>query len=195
EDQALLSYAWARMQDAEEEFMHVGKAFLSLLATIEGNYLSSIQAKLLPHTWDVEDPWSRLPTGNPVTGTSLTEKMLKSLQCVEVISADSLVEPIKLRMARVLLYHQYEHELMLLKHDSSLRIHLSSGKGLASVAKSVILERIYGLQYKSLTAQARRKRENSLKWHTRIGKRWSYVTSYLGVGIVLTCSHLLETHV
>lgn len=56
-------------------------------------------------SWDAEDPWSRLPTGNPVTGMSLTEKIFKSLQCAETISADSLVEPIKLRMARVLLYH------------------------------------------------------------------------------------------
>lgn len=145
-------------------------------------------------SWDAEDPWSRLPTGNPVTGISLTEKIFKSLQCAETIAADSLVEPIKLRMARVLLYHQYEQKLIDLRHNSSSPIRLSSGKGLASIAKSVILERIYGSQYQNLTAQAKRKRENSLKWHTRIGKRWSYVTSQLGVGIILTCSHILEIH-
>ncbi|EOA90826.1 uncharacterized protein SETTUDRAFT_36328 [Exserohilum turcica Et28A] len=145
-------------------------------------------------SWDAEDPWSRLPTGNPVTGMSLTEKIFKSLQCAETISADSLVEPIKLRMARVLLYHQYEQKLIELRHNSSSPTRLSSGKGLASIAKSVILERIYGSQYKNLTAHAKRKRENSLKWHTRIGKRWSYVTSQLGVGIILTCSHILEIH-
>lgn len=143
--------------------------------------------------WDAEDPWSRLPTGNPVTGMSLTERIFKSLQCAETISADSLIEPIKLRMARVLLYHQYEQKLIELRHDSSLPT-LSSGKGLASIAKSVILQRIYGLQYKSITPQARKKCENSLKWHTRIGKRWSYVTSQLGVGIILTCSRTLEIH-
>lgn len=145
-------------------------------------------------SWDAEDPWSRLPTGNPVTGMSLIEKIFKSLQCAETIAADSLVEPIKLRMARVLLYHQYEQKLIELRHNSSSSTRLSSGKGLASIAKSVILERIYGSQYQNLTAQAKQKRENSLKWHTRIGKRWSYVTSQLGVGIILTCSHILEIH-
>lgn len=144
--------------------------------------------------WDAEDPWSRFPTSNPVIGMSLTEKIFKSLQCAETITADSLVEPIKLRMARVLLYHQYEQNLIELRQNSISPTRLSSGKGLASIAKSVILERIYGSQYKNLTAHAKQKRENSLKWHTRIGKRWSYVTSQLGVGIILTCSHILEIH-
>jgi hypothetical protein len=31
------------------QFMYTGKAFLSLLASVEGECLSSIQAKLLPH--------------------------------------------------------------------------------------------------------------------------------------------------
>ncbi|KAJ6201966.1 hypothetical protein J3E72DRAFT_234146 [Bipolaris maydis] len=175
-NEALLSHSWTRLEETGE-FIHLVKAFLTLLATIQGKH-----------------PWSRLPTGNPVTGMSLTEKIFKSLQCAETIAADSLVEPIKLRMARVLLYHQYEQKLIELRHNSSSSTHLSSGKGLASIAKSVILERIYGSQYQNLTAQAKRKRENSLKWHTRIGKRWSYVTSQLGVGIILTCSHILEIH-
>lgn len=144
--------------------------------------------------WDADDPWSRLPTGNPVIGMSLTEKIFKSLQCAEVISADSFIEPIKLRMARVLLYHQYEKKIVELRHYTSLPTRLASGKGLASVAKSFILERIYGTQYKSLTPQASKKCKNSLKWHVRIGKRWSYVISQLGAGIILTCSHILEIH-
>ncbi|ENH98562.1 hypothetical protein COCC4DRAFT_67244 [Bipolaris maydis ATCC 48331] len=106
------------MEETGEDFIQLGKAFLTLLATIQGNH-----------------PWSRLPTRNPVTGMSLTEKIFKSLQCAKTISANSLVEPIKLRMAR----------------------------GLASIAKSVILEKIYRSQYKNLTAQAKQKRENSLK--------------------------------
>ncbi|KAJ5028930.1 hypothetical protein PSV08DRAFT_369862 [Bipolaris maydis] len=112
---------------------------------------------------EIKDPWSRLPTRNPVTGMSLTEKIFKSLQCAKTISANSLVEPIKLRMARVLLYHQYKQKLIELRNNSSSPTRLSSGKGLASIAKSVILEKIYRSQYKNLTAQAKQKRENSLK--------------------------------
>ncbi|EUC39473.1 hypothetical protein COCMIDRAFT_111478, partial [Bipolaris oryzae ATCC 44560] len=173
----LSSYAWTKMEESGEDFIYLGKSFLTLLATVQGN-----------------DPWSRLPTGNPVTGMSLTEKMFKSLQCAEIISADSLIEPIKLRMARVLLYHQYEQKIVDLRHNTSLPTRLSSGKGLASIAKSVILEKIYGSQYKNLTPRASKKRKNSLKWHIRIGKRWSYVISQLGAGIILTCSQVLEIH-
>ncbi|EMD85649.1 hypothetical protein COCHEDRAFT_1118063, partial [Bipolaris maydis C5] len=144
--EALLSYGWTRMEETGEDFIQLGKAFLTLLATIQGNH-----------------PWSRLPTRNPVTGMSLTEKIFKSLQCAKTISANSLVEPIKLRMARVLLYHQYKQKLIELRNNSSSPTRLSSGKGLASIAKSVILEKIYRSQYKNLTAQAKQKRENSLK--------------------------------
>jgi len=89
--------------------------------------------------------------------------MLKSLQCVKILSANSLVKPIKLRIARVLLYYQYEQELIRLKHDPSPPVQLSSGKGIASVAKSVILERVYSSHYKDVTAEVRRKHKNSLK--------------------------------
>jgi len=176
--------------DSYEEIQHIVEIGDSFLRDDATNFIN-----LFCSRWDAEDPWSRLPTSNPVTGTSLAEKMLKSLQCVEILSADSLIEPIKLRMARVLLYHQYEQELIRLKHDPSPPVQLSSGKGIASVAKSVILERVYGSHYKDVTAEVRRKHENSLKWHTRIGKRWSYVVSHLGLGIILTCSHRLEIHV
>ncbi|KAJ6279026.1 hypothetical protein J3E71DRAFT_363607 [Bipolaris maydis] len=185
-DDAILSRLYRSSYEEIQYVVEIGDSFLREDAK---DFINSFC-----RSWDAEDPWSRLPTGNPVTGISLTEKIFKSLQCAETISADSLVEPIKLKMARVLLYHQYEQKLIELRHNSSSPTRLSSGKGLASIAKSVILERIYGSQYKNLTAHAKRKRENSLKWHTRIGKRWPYVTSQLGVGIILTCSHILEIH-
>lgn len=99
-----------------------------------------------------------------------------------------------LRMARVLLYHQCEQKIVDLRHNTHLPTLLSSGNGLASIAKSFILEKIYGSQYKNLTPQASKKRKNSLKWHIRIGKRWSYIISQLGTGIIMTCSQVLEIH-
>ncbi|KAF2175753.1 hypothetical protein K469DRAFT_53257 [Zopfia rhizophila CBS 207.26] len=145
--------------------------------------------------WDREDPWSRLPLSNPTSGGSLTERMLKSLYCAETIEYDSVVDPVRLRMARILLHHHYEQKCIDLKKDPDLSSRLSQGKGIASVAKNAILEKIYGCHDKNLSPEARERHENSLKWHKRIGKRWSYVTSHLGIGIVLTCSRGLEIHI
>ncbi|KAF2179528.1 hypothetical protein K469DRAFT_595614 [Zopfia rhizophila CBS 207.26] len=163
------------------QFISLGRAFLSLLASAEVE-------------WDREDPWSRLPLSNPTSGGSLTERMLKSLHCAETIEYDSVVDPVRLRMARILLHHHYEQKCIDLKKDPDLSSRLSQGKGIASVAKNAILEKIYGCHDKNLSPEARERHENSLKWHKRIGKRWSYVTSHLGIGIVLTCSRGLEIH-
>jgi hypothetical protein len=37
-------------------FMYIGKAFLSLLASVEGEYLDSIRTKLLPHDLSLQSP-------------------------------------------------------------------------------------------------------------------------------------------
>ena len=65
---------------------------------------------------------------------------------------------------------------------------------MASAAKDVVLKMIYGCREKTLALEIRKKQENSFTWHKRIGKRWSYVASHLGVGIALTCSPTLEAH-
>ena len=139
--------------------------------------------------WDQEGVWSRLPLSNPATGGSLVERMLQSLQCAEIIECDATVDPVRLKMARILLHHYYEQTHIALEQDPSLSSRLCQGKRPAGVATDIILERMYG------TTEISKRRRNSLEWHKRIGKRWSYVASYLGVGIVLTCSRSLETHV
>jgi hypothetical protein len=143
--------------------------------------------------WNLEDPWCRLPITNPTLKRPLTEKMLKSLYCAEAIEFDSIVDPVKLRIARMLLHHYFEQLCNEFKKDQK-SCNLSPGKGVASVAKDVVLETIYGCYEKTLTPEIRKKQENSYTWHKRIGKRWSYVASYLGVGITLTCSPNLEAH-
>ena len=119
--------------------------------------------------------------------------MLKSLQCAEAIEFDSIVDPVKLRIARMLLHHYFEQLCIKFKKDRRL-CNLSPGKGVASAAKDVVLKMIYGCREKNLALEIRKKQENSFTWHKRIGKRWSYVASHLGVGIALTCSPTLEAH-
>lgn len=143
--------------------------------------------------WSLEDPWSRLAIKNPTSSGPLTDKILKSLHCAETMENDSVVDPVKLRMARVLLHHYFEQMCIELNKDQS-QCNLSSGRGVATVAKDAVLETIYGCRMKTLPLKIRRRCERSFKWHTRIGKRWSYVASHLGTGILLTCSRNLEIH-
>jgi hypothetical protein len=143
--------------------------------------------------WSLEDPWSRLAIKNPTSRGPLTDKILKSLHCAETMENDSFVDPVKLRMARVLLHHYFEQMCIKLNKDRS-QCNLSSGRGVATVAKDAVLETIYGCRMKYFPLKIRRRCERSFKWHTRIGKRWSYVASHLGTGILLTCSRNLEIH-
>jgi hypothetical protein len=141
--------------------------------------------------WNVKDPWSRLPISNPTSRAPMTERMLKSLNCAVTLERDAVVDPVKLRMARVLLHHYFQQMCVKLNKERGL-CNLSSGLGVATVAKNVVLETIYGCRMDNLTLEMREKCENSIGWHTRIGKRWSYVASHLGLGILLTCSRNLE---
>ncbi|RMZ67025.1 hypothetical protein GMOD_00002432 [Pyrenophora seminiperda CCB06] len=143
----------------------------------------------------LKNPWSRLLEENPTSKGSLTEKILKSLYSTETIKFESAIDPAKLRMARILLYHHYKQKCIDLRKDPRISSYLSQGKGIASVANDIILEEIYGCHNQSISEEARRKRLSRFTWHKRIGQRWSFVASHLGVGIILTCSHELATHV
>ncbi|KAF2844114.1 hypothetical protein T440DRAFT_410812 [Plenodomus tracheiphilus IPT5] len=186
DDESLLTYAWTRMREAEEDFMYTGKAFLSLLASVED---------LFCYRWTLKNPWSRLPEENPTSKGSLTERILKSLHCAETIEFESAIDPAKLRMARILLYHHFEQKCTDLRKDPKIASYLSQGKGIASVANDAILEEIYGCNDQITSKKTWRKRASRFAWHKRIGKRWSFVAYHLGVGIILTCSHELATYV
>ncbi|XP_014550056.1 hypothetical protein COCVIDRAFT_43270 [Bipolaris victoriae FI3] len=147
DDEALLRYAFGRMREEEDDFIYMGKAFLSLLASVENE-------------WNLEDPWSRLPISNPTLKYHLTERMLTSLRCAEAIEFDSIVDPVKLRIARMLLHHYVEQLGIKLKKDRK-SCNLSPGKGVASVAKEVVLETIYGCHKNTLTPEIRKKHENT----------------------------------
>ncbi|EDU42309.1 predicted protein [Pyrenophora tritici-repentis Pt-1C-BFP] len=140
DEEPLLAYAWARMRESEEDFVYTGKAFLSLLASVE------------------ENPWSRLSEENPTSKGSLTERILKSLYCAEKIEFESAIDPAKLRMARILLYHHYKQKCIDLSKDPRISSYLSQGTGIASVANDMILEEIYGCHNQSTSEEAKRKR-------------------------------------
>jgi hypothetical protein len=102
-----------------------------------------------------------------------------------------VVDHVKLRMARLILHRYFEQLCVKFKKDRRF-CNLSQGKGVASAAKDVVLETIYGCHEDTLTPEIRKKQENSFKSNKKIGKRWSLVASHLGEGITLTCSPNLE---
>ena len=146
------------------------------------------------HGWEQKGLWYRPPLSNPTTGSSLVEKMLKSLCCAETIEHDSTVDPVRLRMARIFLYHYLEQKGLDLQKDPNLPNLLSRGKDISSIVMDITLEDMYGRHDKPLSPRVSEQRRESLKWHKRIGKRWSFLAAHLGIGIVLTCSPILETH-
>ncbi|KAI0568582.1 hypothetical protein Alg215_12106, partial [Pyrenophora tritici-repentis] len=108
--------------------------------------------------WSLENPWSRLSEENPTSKGSLTERILKSLYCAEKIEFESAIDPAKLRMARILLYHHYKQKCIDLSKDPRISSYLSQGTGIASVANDMILEEIYGCHNQSTSEEAKRKR-------------------------------------
>ena len=150
---------------------------------------------LFCYRWSLENPWSRLPEENPTSRGSLTERILKSFYSAETIEFESAINPVKLRMARILLYHHYKQKCIDLTKDPRISSYLSQGKGIASVANDMILEEIYGCHDQNTSEEARLKQASRFNWHKKVGQRWSFVASHLGVGIILTCSHKLATRV
>jgi hypothetical protein len=145
--------------------------------------------------WSLENPWSRLPEENPTSKGSLMERILKGFYSAETIEFESAVDRVKLRMARVLLYHHYNQKCIDLTKDPKISSYLSQGKGIASVANDMILKEIYGCHDQNTSKEARQKLARRFDWHKKVGQRWSFVASHLGVGIILTCSRELATRV
>ncbi|KAF2175078.1 hypothetical protein K469DRAFT_611955, partial [Zopfia rhizophila CBS 207.26] len=90
-----------------------------------------------------EGLWYRPPLSNPTTGSSVVERMLKSLCYTKTVEYDSTVDLVRLRMARIFLYHYFEKKRIDVQKDPNLPNLLSQGKDISSVVLDVILEDIY----------------------------------------------------
>jgi hypothetical protein len=125
---------------------------------------------------------------DPTSRCSLTEKLFRSFRCAEILGQRSVVDPVRLRMARVLLY-QYCEQLHKYTQMLSQR---SRGRGVSSVVIDKILEEMYP-QGKHHDPQTLKRRRDLLKKHKKIGKRWCMLIHYIGPGLLLICSSELAT--
>lgn len=137
--------------------------------------------------------WYRPLLSNPTTG-SIAEKTLKSLRCADATEEDTIVGPVRLRMARIFLYHYMEQKVLDIRTNCKMTNLRSRGKDVPSIVTDLILNDIYGCNNESVSLLVSKQRRESLKTHKTIGKRWSFLAAHLGIGILLTCDPILETY-
>lgn len=182
---ALYGGSFARGVKNTNKIIKLGDAFLREDTV---SFIESIRNR-----WRPEGLWYRPPLSNPTTGSSVVEKMLKSLRCAETVEHDSTVDPVRLRMARVFLYHYFEQKCIDVQKDPNLRNLLSQGKDMSSVL-DIILKDMYGRHDKQVGERVRKQRRKRLEYHKELGKRWSILAAHLEIGIIVTCSRKLEIH-
>lgn len=121
------------------------------------------------------------------------EKPLSGFYCAKILEHSYVVDPVKLRISRVLLYHYFKRLYTDLQTNSSTSGQRPRGKTTASIATDQVLDKLYSAYNELFRPQTRKQRRHSLQRHKRLGKRWSIIATYLGLGILLTCSPSLET--
>ena len=120
------------------------------------------------------------------------ENVLRSLRYAEIIGHDYAMDPFRLRVARIFLYHYLEQKRIDILNDPNRRRVLTQGKVISSIVLNVVLEDMYGRDGKQINLRIKEQRRRSLKEHKKQGKRWSVLAAHLGIGIVATCSKSLE---
>jgi hypothetical protein len=143
--------------------------------------------------WDTEGLWYRPALSNPAGDVSVMKRLLRGFHCAEVLQHGSIVDAFRLRISRVLLYQYYIELFAELQTSPSLSDQRSSGKRTASVATDKILDELYNAHSEQFKLRTRKQWQDSLRRHKKLGKRWSILATYFGLGIFLTCSSDLET--
>jgi hypothetical protein len=115
--------------------------------------------------------WYRPPLSNLVNGSSLVERTLQSLRCAKTVEDNNILGPIKLRIARVLLYHFLEKKVLNIQKDRNMLHQRFQSKDMPSLIIDLTLDSIYSLDRDSVSQLVSKQRQESLKTHKQIGKR------------------------
>jgi hypothetical protein len=157
------------------EVIKTGDSFL-LERSVE--FITSYLESSHDGVWNTPIPCS------PFNGPS-TENLFKSFHCAEILDHRNTVDPIRFRVARILLFWNYEQLLS----DPKLLSKISRGRDSASIATDVLLQEIF----KHDTRDWKRRRM-SLQRYKHAGKRWSMVIGCIGPGFLLMCRLNLASH-
>lgn len=143
---------------------------------------------------DCRDGLWNTPVPCPPLNGSLTENIFKSFHCAEIFDQRIAVDPIRLRVMRILLFRYYEQLCKESYSDPGLLSRRSRGRDTASIATDILVEEIFHGQKGQRDPQVWKRRRTSLQKQKQIGKRWSTLISYIGPGFLLICSPDLATH-
>jgi hypothetical protein len=103
--------------------------------------------------------------------------LIRGFNCSHIIKRNYVADRIHLRIARILLFWYQEHIDLVLKQHINL----------TTTTLDIIVEEVYKLPKNQPNSRTWNRRKTSLCRHIRIGKRWSNMLNYLGVGTVLIC--------
>jgi hypothetical protein len=155
----------------------------SLLQADIGSFVDSFC-----RAWPADGLWNRQPLNKPTHGQTRVEKLFDGVRCAQILKHDSVVDPVRLRMAKIILYHHFERLCIDLPSNKRLRAQLSRGRDRASVATDMIVRAVYDLEHnmqvdKKILTRYRR----CIQKQKSIGKRWCMLASHLGLGVLLVC--------
>lgn len=150
------------------------------------HFMSSHLQPVLAKVWCQDD------TGDPTIHNSLAEMGFHSFRCAEVLSARSVIDPLRLQCARLLLYQYAEQLSQDFSRDALMLNGRSRGRDVSSVAIDTILELTYPPQCLG-DPQMRMRCRRSLLKHKMVGKRWSIMARHIGTGLLLIFSSTLAT--
>lgn len=143
--------------------------------------------------WSQNGLWYRPPLTNPTCDGTIAEKLFRGFHCAEILEQGSTVDLVRLRIARIFLYHYFEQLCVDSRTNPNMLNRRSRGRDTASVVTDQILEELYSSQKEQAGPRIQKQRRDRLQKHKKIGKRWSVLASRLGIGILLVCSPGLET--
>jgi len=143
---------------------------------------------------DCRDGLWNTPVLYPPLNGSLTENLFKSFHCAEILNQRIAVDPIRLQVARILLFWYYEQLYKELYSNPELSSRRSRGRDTASIATDILIEEIFHGQKGQRDPQVWKRRRTSLQKQKQIGKRWSTLISCIGPGFLLICNPDLATY-
>jgi len=138
--------------------------------------------------------WSHPVESNPTADGPLTEQLFKSFRCAELLQQRSAIDPLRLRVARVLLYWYYEQLLTDMCISLATSNRCQGGRSAASIATDQLLQKVYHSLVEKADPQAWKRHRTSIQKHKQIGKRWAILITFIGPGILLLASSEMAAH-
>jgi hypothetical protein len=113
------------------------------------------------------------------------ENLFKNLHCADILDQRNIVDPLRLRVVRILLFWYFEQ----LRSNPELLSRCSRGRNTSCIATDDLVDKIFDAQKTQHDdTQDWQRRRNLLQKHKQIGKKWSILIGGIGLGFILICN-------